>query len=181
MTSPIRTRLTRAAGALALAVAAAGALVGATAGPAAATTTDSVIRIAPESNFLLTLDVRGGSTSAGGTVDQWTVNGGSNQMWVLRQRPDGYYWIVNVQSNLCLATDGVAGHPVFQWFCSDTDPGVLWNTNLTTGNLIAYSIQNKGSGLYLDVHGDSRTAGADIDTWYWNGGSNQFFLGTKVA
>jgi ricin-type beta-trefoil lectin protein len=180
MASPTRTRLARATGALALAVAAAGAVIGATAGPAAATTTDSVVRLAPISNPLLTLDVRGGSTSPGATVDQWTLNGGANQMWVLRQRANGV-WIVNVQSNLCLATDGVAGDTVFQWYCSDTDNGVLWYTNLTANNFLGYAIQNRGSGLYLDVRGVSRTAGADIDTWYWNGGDNQYFLGTNVA
>jgi Ricin-type beta-trefoil lectin domain-like len=179
MNSPIRTRLTRAAGALALALAAAGAVIGGTAGPAAATTTDTTVRLAPVSNPLLTLDVSGGSMTAGADVIQWTLNGGTNQQWILRQRAGGY-WIVNVKSGLCLATDGVAGDSVFQWFCSDTDGGVLWGTGLTVNNAIGYSIQNKGSGLYLDVRGSSRSAGAAIDTWYWNGGDNQFFLGTQV-
>ena len=64
------------------------------------------------------------------------------------------YEIINVNSNMCLTSDGVAGDQVYQEPC---DGSLLqqWNTSLTPGNGVAYTIKNVSSGLYLDVSGDS--------------------------
>ncbi|WP_155357738.1 RICIN domain-containing protein [Acrocarpospora macrocephala] len=42
-------------------------------------------------------------------------------------------------------------------------------------------VQNVGSGLFMEVSGGSGAQGAAIDTWYWNGGHNQYFLGTTAS
>jgi hypothetical protein len=176
--SAIRTRLRRALPLAALALVAGTAMVGVQATPAAATTTNQVIRIAPFSNPLLTLDVSGASFLAGAPVIQWTLNTGPNQMWQILPH-GGYFWIVNVRSGLCLA-DGGAGHPVVQWPCGDPASGTMWDTYLTASTTLGYPIMNVQSHLYLDVNQGSLAAGAGLTTWTWNGGFNQYFLGTLV-
>jgi hypothetical protein len=47
-----------------------------------------------------------------------------------------------------------------------------------SGNLIGYTIRNVGSGLYMDVRGGSGAQGADIITWYFNNGYNQYYSAT---
>lgn len=163
--------------AAALAVLAVPGLLGATlAGPASASA-GFTTHVTPNNTFFLLLDVSGGSTYPGAPVIDWYSNGGANQDWLFS--PVGgsnTYDIINVNSNMCLTTDGVAGDQVYQEPC---DGSLLqqWQTGLTPGNASAYVIKNISSGLYLDVSGDSPWAGASIDTWYYNGGLNQQFGG----
>ena len=153
------------------------ALLGATlAGPASASTAFTT-HITPNNTFGLLLDVSGGSTYPGAPVIDWYANGGQNQNWLFLPVNGGNtYEIINVNSNMCLTTDGVAGDQVYQEPCTGS---VIqqWQTNLTPGITATYSIKNVWSGLYLDVNGGSPWAGASIDTWYWNGGANQYFGG----
>ena len=169
--------LRRGLAATALALAAAAALVGVNAGTANAAS-QMTVRLTPESNPFLTVEVRGASYDNFATVDQWTVNGGSNQIWNFIPVGDAYK-IVNARSGKCLTTNGVAGATVYQVTCGSSD-WMLWWTGLQPGNLTGYSIQSKASGFYLEVNGASGSQGANIDTWYWNGGSHQFFLGTAA-
>ena len=82
-----------------------------------------------------------------------------------------------------MTTDGVAGDQVFQKPCDvdilGTDPNEAqwWYTGLNANTLpyTGYPIQSVASGLYLDVSGNYSLPGAAIDTWYWNGGANQYF------
>lgn len=160
----------------ALAVLAVPALLGATlAGPASASTAFTA-HVTPANTFDLLLDVSGGSTYAGAPVIDWYANGGQNQNWLFLPYGGGYntYEIINVNSNMCLTTDGVAGDQVYQEPCGE---GTVqqWQTSLTPGSVYTYTVKNVYSSLYLDVNGDSPWAGASIDTWYYNGGQNQYF------
>jgi Ricin-type beta-trefoil lectin domain-like len=161
----------------ALAALAVPALLGATlAGPASAST-GFTTHVTPNNTFFLLMDVSGGSTYPGAPVIDWYANGGANQDWLFSSVGGGNtYEIINVNSNMCLTSDGVAGDQVYQEPC---DGSLLqqWNTSLTPGNGVAYTIKNVSSGLYLDVSGDSPWAGTAIDTWYYNGGANQQFAG----
>jgi Ricin-type beta-trefoil lectin domain-like len=74
---------------------------------------------------------------------------------------------------MCLTTDGVAGDQVYQFWCEGASTQ-LWYTSLTPGGGEA-TIESEYSGLYLDVYGDSPWEGTIIDTWYYNGGYNQYF------
>lgn len=161
----------------ALALLATPALLGAVlAGPASASSSFTT-HLTPNNTFFLLLDVSGGSTYPGAPVIDWTANGGANQNWLfLPYGSSNRYQIVNVNSNMCLTTDGVAGDQVYQDPCTGV-PNQQWFTNLSPGNGQAYTIQSAGSGLYLDVSGDSPWAGAAIDTWPYNGGYNQEFGG----
>jgi hypothetical protein len=169
--------LHRGLAATALALAAAAALIGVNAGTANAAS-QMTVRLAPVSNPFLTVEVRGASYDNGATVDQWTVNGGSNQIWNFIPVGDAYE-IVNVRSGKCLTTNGVAGATVYQITCLGALTQ-LWYTGLQPGNLIGYSIKSKVSGLYLEVFGASGAQGANIDTWYGNAGDHQYFLGTPA-
>jgi hypothetical protein len=132
-------------------------------------------RLSPLSNPFLFLDVQGGSHGDGAPIIQWTLSG-DNQLFTMQ--PSGsYFELVNKSSNKCVTTDGVAGHQVYQWSCNGTQ-NQLWNTSLAGNNGISYSIQSVSSGLYLEVAGNSGARGAAIDTWYWNGGPNQYFNGS---
>lgn len=173
-----RRVLRGAALAAAAAVATAGVL-GASIGQANAST-GFTVRLAPVSNPFLNVEVRGASYDPGATVDQWSVNAGSNQIWTFRPStsPGGHYQIVNKLSGLCLTSDGVAGDTLYQDYCWDGATLQLWDSNITPGNLIGYLIRNYGSGLYMDVRGGSGAQGADIITWYYNNGNNQYFSAT---
>lgn len=146
------------------------------AGGANAQSTSFTIHMTPNSGWGLLLDVSGGSQDNGAPVIQWYANGGANQEWTFVPS-GGYnsYYIVNANSNKCLTTDGVAGHTVYQFTCVNA-PTQVWQTSLNPNQWeVAYAIYNPGSGLYLDVNGNNAWPGSYIDTWYYNGGSNQFF------
>jgi hypothetical protein len=119
--------------AAALAVLAVPGLLGATlAGPASASA-GFTTHVTPNNTFFLLLDVSGGSTYPGAPVIDWYSNGGANQDWLFS--PVGgsnTYDIINVNSNMCLITDGVAGDQVYQEPC---DGSLLqqWQTGLTPG------------------------------------------------
>ena len=74
---------------------------------------------------------------------------------------------------MCLATDGVAGHQLYQEPCS---PNLVrfetWNV---TSDAPGMNFYNPYFGLSVDVYGNSYTAGAAIDGWSYNGQMNQWF------
>ncbi|MEU4833889.1 RICIN domain-containing protein [Streptosporangium sp. NPDC023615] len=64
------------------------------------------------------LDVNASSTTQGLQLQQWTANGGSNQLWYLRPTGDGYYTIVSYSSGLLADVYGAStsdGAQVVQW------------------------------------------------------------------
>ena len=166
-----------------LAVAAVGlAGLGATAGAAHADETGWGVSwsgpyLITASYDLQAVAVSGGATSGGAPIIQWPSYGGNEQLWEFgTETYDGVYdgtLIMNVNSGLCLNTDGVAGDQLDQEICYDGNPNELYNVN---GSLGSYdSISNVGSGLYLDVSGYSWNEGAAIDLWYQNNQPNQTF------
>ncbi len=144
------------------------------AGPASASTAFTV-HVTPNNTLGLLLDVSGGSTQPGAPVIDWFANGGANQEWTFYSYGgNNTYEIVNVNSGMCLTTDGVAGDQVFQMPCNGSSTQ-QWATGLNPSSVNAYTIRNIYSNLYLDVSGGSSWWGASIDTWPYNGGSNQYF------
>ena len=109
-------------------------------------------------------------------IDWWS-NGGANQAWTFTRitNDPNTFEIVNQNSSQCMTTNGVAGDQVYQEPC-DQGTAQQWITGLrpATG-ASAYAIESAYSGLYLDVNGDSPWPDTSIDTWYWNGGYNQYF------
>ncbi|HUA46748.1 MAG TPA: RICIN domain-containing protein [Solirubrobacteraceae bacterium] len=157
---------------LATAVASVMLASGALAAPALASSTFES-NVTPLNTFYLQLDVSGASTQPGAPVIDWYSNGGANQKWFFSQVvAPGMYEIANQNSGMCLTTDGNAGDQLYQEPCNEST-GQIWITNLSPSNSGYQSIQSAESGLYLDVYGNTSWPGASIDTWYWNGGSNQ--------
>jgi hypothetical protein len=147
---------------------------GALASPALAQTWENVT---PNNTAALALDVSGASTSPGAPVIDWWGNEGANQQWAFWHYDNGYesgYEIINKNSNQCLTSDGNPGDQVYQTICYGNN-NQLWRTDVNAMRTGTYTIQNVYSGLYLDVYGDSPWPGASIDTWYYNGGANQFW------
>src|SRR3954454_7496268 len=67
------------------------------------------------------LDVAGGSTAAGAKVIQYPVTGGANQRWDVVGKQ-----IINVKSQLCLTTSGVAGAQLSVTYCNAANPRQDW-------------------------------------------------------
>jgi hypothetical protein len=156
------------------AVAAAAVLVPLVASSASASAaTGFSVHLSPNNTSALMLDIDGASGSPGADLIDWVYNGGANQAFTFE--PNGnYYEIVNQYSGLCLDGSGGAGQPITQQYCNGS-PTQQWATSLASNTLLAYPIQNAGTGLYMDVNGDSPWEGTDVITWYWNGGANQYF------
>jgi hypothetical protein len=130
----------------------------------------------PLSNPLLFVDVSGAATGDGAPVIQW-VQSGNNQLWYF-EPVNGHMEIINQHSDKCLTTDGVAGHPLYQWRCKAA-AGQLWDIDTFLNSWVPGVIKNPASGLVMDVSDASITAGAAILAWYPNGGTNQLFSETQ--
>jgi hypothetical protein len=139
------------------------------------------VRLLPDSNLFLFVEVADASTAATATVDQWSYTGGDNQVWTFLPTA-GYYEIVNQHSGKCLWTDGVPGDQLRQAPCTGS-PWVLWSIHpqWINGDLSnEHGISNPASGLYMDVSGGSRTQGGAIDVWFRTGGANQSFAADRA-
>ena len=171
-----RHRLKRMITGLALAAAATGAVAAVPGGIKAASAQPLNFALTPQSSFYLMLDVSGASQAPYAPVIQWWSNGGANQFWYMQYMSNGTKEIVNLNSNQCLTTDGVAGDNVYQFPCEGL-LGQEWYTDFPPGGSLtnSYPFESALSGLFLDVNGDSPWPGAGIDTWYSNGGWNQYF------
>jgi len=126
----------------------------------------------------LLIDVEGGSTKARAPIVQWYDNGGTNQHWTLPLELRDYLsasgTIRNQRSGMCLTTDGVAGHQLFQYPCqyrANGDPvaGQGWNVERVSAEGIRWystRLQSTAFGLFADVSGYSYRPGAPIVAWY---------------
>jgi O-glycosyl hydrolase len=119
------------------------------------------------------LEVASQSTADGGTVDQWTDNGGTNQQWALTPTAGSYYRLFNRNSGKDLEVKGQStanGGTVDQW----TDNGGTnqqWNLVAVSGGY--YKLVNVNSGKVLEVAAYSTANGGTVDQWTDNGGTNQ--------
>lgn len=130
----------------------------------------------------LVLDVNGASTTPGAPVIQWLRTGGSNQRWNFVGLADGGEQIVNQNSGMCLTTDGLAGHWLYQWPCDSSNSHQEWRGQLQRTILGSVKgLSNAYSGLWLDVDGGSPWPGAHLITWYDNGSDHQRFSYTQLT
>lgn len=117
------------------------------------------------------LDVYNWSKQPGAFIDQWTCgNNQANQSWA--DFPvNGGDDLVNENSQLCLTSAPSAGVDVSQEPCNGS-PQEIWYISVYNGHTV---LKNKYNGLYLEVYGGSKSNGAVVDTWYFNGNSNQLW------
>jgi hypothetical protein len=126
-------------------------------------------------NSGMALDDPGSSTANGTKMEQWTVNGGSNQKWQLTNEGNNVVELVNVASAKALDVPNnstTAGTDIDQWSLSGGN-NQRW-TVVSKGSGY-YELVNVNSGMALDVTGASKTAGALIDQWNVSGNSNQLW------
>jgi TusA-related sulfurtransferase len=99
------------------------------------------------------LDVAGASQADGANVQQWISHDGDNQIWILEDAGDGYYFLVSKHSGKVLDVAGAsqeAGANVLQWFKHDGD-NQQWKLE---GAGDGYSfVVSKHSGQVLDCGG----------------------------
>jgi hypothetical protein len=153
-------------------------MVGATAAatPASASTGSDYHPLISNSSWL-NVGVRGGSTSSGTDIIQWWADGAADQQWRGFQYGGDGSNVVRFQnqgSGLCLTTDGVPGHWVYQEACDAANGRQAWMRTYIWF-YSGYTLYNAATGLNLDVQGNSYWGGAEIDVWYPNGQVNQIF------
>lgn len=155
--------------------------VGAAAGAAQADTgyvvTWSQPYIMTASYDFLNVAVADSSRSNGGRIIQWAADGGSEQEWSFgTETVNGVYqgtFIANVNSGLCMNTDGGAGDQLLQETCYLGDNDELFYIHGSLGGYDSFS--NVATGWYIDVNGYSWNEGQGIDLWYQNNQPNQTF------
>jgi hypothetical protein len=151
------------------------------------------------------VSVLNSSTAQGQTdIVQEPVNGNAASQWLPEQQSDGSWQFKNQNSGLCLDVYGATsnqGQQLDQWPCknapgtnqdflaSATGPGTTTTTQPTTTTTQPTTTTTVPSGfpsgyhtlvvandsLCLDSFGNTANAGAIIDQWACNGGSNQDF------
>jgi hypothetical protein len=124
----------------------------------------------------LDLDVSGASTAAGAPVIQAPADGGYSQDWATPGvGSEGRIW--NLNSRMCLTTDGVAGDQLYQKPCIRRLARYeRWAVYGISGSIVV--LYNTYFGLAVDVYQNSLQAGAPIDAWPYNGQPNQEFSGS---
>lgn len=144
-------------------------------GPAQAESSRSELLISNLS--WLNLGVRGGSYNAGTDVIQWTATGRNDQSWWVfyyTGESSSIARFENINSGLCITTDGVPGHALTQQTCSSDNALQVWIPSYVWW-AAGYTLRNPATGLNMDVAGASYGAGAEIDAWYPNNQLNQVF------
>ncbi|HSS38428.1 MAG TPA: RICIN domain-containing protein, partial [Polyangia bacterium] len=140
--------------------------------------TSYIYRISPlPTNGGQSLDVVGGSTAIGTTVQQYTSWDGVPQKFTLV--PDGGNWRIAMTVDLSkcvdLAGSGSAtgnGTQLKIASCTAGDPSQTWTVtpDAMTG---AFYFKNVQSGRCLDETGKNTAAGVALEIWDCNGGANQ--------
>jgi Glycosyl hydrolases family 43/Ricin-type beta-trefoil lectin domain-like len=125
------------------------------------------------------MDVAGGSTVAGALVVQEPKSGATSQQWTAQPVSGNVFTLHNVKSGLCLDVPNSAtasGQQLEQWTCNG-GANQQWAFaavgNYQSASNASYTLVSLNSGKTVEVEGQSTVAGASIDQWPGNGGSNQ--------
>jgi hypothetical protein len=130
-------------------------------------------------NSSLLLDVSDASTANSAKIIQWSSTGGSNQQWAVARVSGNVYTLTGVGSGKCLEVPGQSTTQGTQLDIYTCDGGTnqQWaleaTGSYTSAASTSYVLVNLNSGWVIDVVSGSTSAGASIDQWAANGGSNQ--------
>ncbi|HEX7506604.1 MAG TPA: RICIN domain-containing protein [Polyangia bacterium] len=118
------------------------------------------------------LDVYWEATADGSNVDQWTYDGGKNQLWTLTHLGGNVYKILGVQSGKVLevATTSTADDTNVDIRTYTGAANQQWTISALSGSYFRLTPMSI-SGSALDVGGVSMTDGANVHIWTWLGGS----------
>lgn len=125
----------------------------------------------------LVMEVKYGSTAPDGRIDMWTNNDTTNQQWFVQpSNVSGDYWIVNVNSGLCLTTDEVAGDQLYQEPCGSTPSSFEQAWSFDSNSQGAFYLISAQDDDLLDIYQANPNRGTHVDIWPYNGGGwNQVF------
>lgn len=126
------------------------------------------------------LDISAASTSLGGNAQVWTANNSGAQVWQFINLGDGYYSIINGNSNLVLDVDcgrSADGTNVRQWEWNGSD-AQRWK--IYRSNYGGYVFVNKATGKALDVSAASNKPGTNVHIWTENNSKAQSWSMEKV-
>lgn len=130
----------------------------------------------------MVLDVLGGDTGDGVTLDLWSISGGINQRFHLLRESDlsGSYVVSSeFAHDMVLDVPGGSTYP---------DTGLeIWSMTGGMNQLFEfvrkgngwYSVRVRHSGMVLDIHGGNSADGAQVIQYPWIGGSNQLWYPRK--
>jgi hypothetical protein len=123
-------------------------------------------------NSGMNLDAVGAGTSPGTLLDQYTNNGNANQQWALVPLSSGAYNLIGVGSGLAVSATNATESSVLALETGSNGSNQAWT--LTPAATPGYYTLKVGStGYYMDVNGQSRTAGAAIDQYQADNAANQ--------
>ncbi|MDB5177139.1 MAG: exported protein of unknown function [Candidatus Saccharibacteria bacterium] len=126
------------------------------------------------------LDVAGGSTANGASVQLYSSNHSAAQRWQLTRDSDGYYGVKSTASGRYL--DVLGGTPTMgakiQIWDGNDSCAQKWSIRMMSDNSIA--LTNKCSGYVLDITGGSFTDGSRAQTWGLNGTAAQLWAPISV-
>lgn len=121
------------------------------------------------------VDIKGGTTTNGDSIIQWTDSRANNQRWVISYLGGYTYKIISVSSGKSLDVKGgsaVNGAIIDQW---DYSGGNNQKWYIFADAQGYYSITSVNSLKRFDVAGGSVANGAKIVQWEFTGGDNQRF------
>lgn len=138
-------------------------------------TSGASYNLKPQSSPSSCLDVAAAGTADGTTIQQWTCNGTSAQVFRADSVGGGLYRLVNPSSNKCLdiaAAGTTDGTKVQLWTCNGTGAQSFRIEDLGGGK---NRIVNPNSNKCLDVNAASTADGAKVQIWSCNGTGAQIW------
>jgi hypothetical protein len=96
----------------------------------------------------------------------------AGQQWTAQPTNDGYYTLADPQNQLVATGSGGAGSAVTA-AQANGNPDQDWKLALVPEAGASYVLTNVGSGMVMDVNGESTSDGAGIIQWPYHGGANE--------
>jgi hypothetical protein len=116
-------------------------------------------------------DVKLKSRTVGAIVHQFECKHEANQLWDTEPRPNGYVWLRNLNSGLCMAANFpyVNGDLIIQQGCTPDSADANWFISDDGG---FFKLIQLSSGKCLDLNRGSTADGARIQLWDCDTSSN---------
>jgi outer membrane protein assembly factor BamB len=105
------------------------------------------------------------SSANGAVMQQYQINGGTNQKWILNNLGNNVVSLINEASGLALEVAGssTSNSALVDQGTYQNQPSQQWNVTLVSPGV--YELTNLQSGQCLDVDGGVMTSGAKIDQY----------------
>ncbi|MGY5014460.1 endo-1,4-beta-xylanase [Streptomyces sp. 900105755] len=121
----------------------------------------------------LALDVPGGQTANGTSLQVWDPNGAANQQWRASQNSDASYTLTNVGSGRVLDEPGGQTGNGTRMEIWDANGGANQHWRASRNGDGSYTLTNVASGRALEVPAGQTTDGSPVQVWDSNGGAHQ--------